>query len=137
MGRVSLDLIRDVLWSVRRRGFQEKMYVVGHHFESDNFAVEFRRLRHDQGAKRGFHPSGQNFPAILRAPDEVVGQRRNAAAKVPVSLNAHLSIIHWRSIDGNGKQRTSRGEKYQATDAVAALYLRMAEASGFPRKGIL
>ena len=56
---------------------------------------------------------------------------------MPVSLNTHYSIMRGCSIADNKKQSTKTRRKYQATDAVAALSLRMAEASGFPRKGTL
>jgi hypothetical protein len=124
-----LDLIGDVLGSVCRRSLQKQMYVVGHHFERDDLAVEFRSLRQDQGTQGNFHATRENL-AMLRTPDEVIGQRGNAATDVPVSFHAHNSIVRRYSIVGKYR-------KYQATDAVAALSLRMAKASGFPRKGVL
>ena len=103
VGRIPLHLIGNVLWGVSGRSLQEQVDVVGHHFESDDLAVEFSRLRHNQSTQSSFHPANKNFPAIFRAPDEVIGQRRNTSAKVPVSLNAHKLIMRRYSIAGNEK----------------------------------
>jgi hypothetical protein len=58
---VPLHLVGNVLRRVGRWGLQKKVNVVGHHFEGDNFAVEFGRLRHDQAAQCRFDRASQYF----------------------------------------------------------------------------
>ena len=89
VGRIPLDLIGNVLRSMCRRSLQEQVNVVWQHLKSDNLTIEFGRLRRNQDAKRGFYLPYQNLAPVFRTPDEVIGQRRNTAANVPVTFNAH------------------------------------------------
>jgi hypothetical protein len=60
----------------------------------------------------------------------VVSQRRHTSSKMPVTFDAHSSYC---TLPFDSWQLTQSGK--ETTDTVAALSLRMAEASGFPRKG--
>jgi hypothetical protein len=90
VSRVSLDLIRDVLRRMCRRSLHEPMHGVGHYFKCHDLTVQLTDLLANQRAQGGSHTAGKHFAPEFRTPDEVVRQRRNTAAKLSVTLDAHI-----------------------------------------------
>jgi hypothetical protein len=110
--RVALHLIRDVLQRVSRRSLQKQVNVIGHYFQGHDLAIKLFSLRSNQGREVCTDRAHQNFAPEFRTPDEVIGHRRNTAAKMSVTFDAHNTnyskrVDSWRPT--NVPLRTARG----------------------------
>jgi len=70
--RVALYLLDNLEGLVIRLRPHEKVNVVGHNFESQEFYSEDEALRLDDAAEHPFHTSSQDFPSVFGYPDDVI-----------------------------------------------------------------
>jgi hypothetical protein len=85
----SFHLVGDVLRGNRGGRLQKHVNVIGHHFQGHNLAMQVFRLAANQRPQARFDAPGEHLSAVLGTPHEVVRHRRNAAAKVAISFDAH------------------------------------------------
>lgn len=97
--RSALDPVHDFGDAQGRVGFNKQMHVVRHHFQRVNRHLVLDGDFRNQFLEPGINRSDQNFPPILRAPNEVVFQAENRPCIGSVSwLCAHVkrytAVVH-------------------------------------------
>jgi hypothetical protein len=80
---------RSAVWSERRWRLHEEVDVVGQHLQRLDLAPQRGGLLAQQPGQRHGHLPAQHRATVLRAPHEVVAQRRDTAGEAPVAWGSH------------------------------------------------
>lgn len=97
-GRVSFELVGEILWSVGWVCCNEQVNVIRYHLQLFNCHVQCSSLF----VQEGFQPVGnlaiQHLAPIFRAPDEVIMQRMDATRMLCISCRTYVLSIAYHSM---------------------------------------
>lgn len=89
-GGIALELIGKLLRRVDRRAIHTQMQVIGHHFKRLDGAMQFGCLLMQPFFQTLRNCARQHLAAVLRTPDEVVIDRRDATSNVAIPFSTHV-----------------------------------------------
>jgi hypothetical protein len=89
-GGVAFELIGELLRRVDRQAIYKQVQVIGQHFKRLNSAVQFGCLLVQQFLQPLRNHTRQHLATVLRTPDEVVIDGREAASNVAIPFSTHV-----------------------------------------------
>lgn len=120
-GGAALELIGTLRWRAWWRARHEQMQVIGHHVQRLDRAMQLGCLLMQPFVQAIRTCAGQHLAAVLRTPDDVGMDRRDAASHVAVSFSTHVLtytiLFDKRQLRNNVGGRASSARRKPAVSA--------------------